>query len=40
MLQGDAISPFLFNFALQNANIKFQRNENGWELNRIHQLLV
>jgi hypothetical protein len=32
LLQGDVLSPFLFNFALENANIKIQGNENGLEL--------
>jgi len=38
--QGDALSPMLFNFALEYAIRRFQVNQDGLKLNNTHQLLA
>jgi len=38
--QGDALSPLLFNFALQHAISRDQVNQDGLKLNTTHSLVV
>jgi hypothetical protein len=38
--QGDALTPLLFNYALENVIRKIQVKQDGLKLNGTHQLLV
>jgi hypothetical protein len=38
--QGDALTPLIFNFALECAIRKFQENQVGLKLNRTNQFLA
>jgi len=38
--KGNTLSPLLFNFALENAIIRVQVNQDGMKLNGTHRLLV
>jgi hypothetical protein len=40
LIQGDALSPMFFNFALEYAIRKVEENQAGLKLNRRHRLLV
>jgi hypothetical protein len=38
--QGDALSPLIFNFALEYDTTNAQENKEGFELNGTHQFMV
>ena len=38
--EGDALSPLLFNFSLEDAIMRVQVNQNGFKLNGTHQFLA
>jgi len=40
LTKGDAVSPLLFNFAVEYTTRKVQANQDGWKLNGTNQLVV